>query len=313
MIAQVSLLIRQSSGVSGAEILVTQQVLFGGSWTQQKLRVLSKYLKAYRKIFDKNERARYFSVTYIDAFAGTGVIPRPEIQGSFAELIPTIEEAEEEFRKGSVRRALEVDPPFHRYLFIEKIRAKCDELFALQVEFPDRKIDVVNDDANSALLNWCRGLDTRRERAVVFLDPFGASVEWNVIEAIARTNAVDLWILFPYSAVNRMLTRDRKPSPSWSDKLTRIFGTGEWEEKFYQSEQMTSMLNPGEEVELVYKTAGRLSIIQFFAERLQTVFPEVARPGPLFNSKGLLFVLFFAASSKTGAKIANDLLRDIAQ
>jgi three-Cys-motif partner protein len=292
---------------------VTQQVLFGGGWTQQKLRVLSKYLKAYRKIFDKNERARYFSVSYVDAFAGTGVIPRPEIQGAFAELVPSMEQAEEEFRKGSVRRALEVEPPFHRYLFIEKSRTKCDELLTLRDEFPDRKIDVVNDDANAALLKWCVGLNTRQERAVVFLDPFGASVEWNVIEAIARTNAVDLWILFPYGAVNRMLTRDRKPSLSWSNKLTRIFGTGGWEEEFYQSEQMTSILNPDEEIELVHKTADRISIVHFFAERLRTVFPEVARPGLLFNSKGLLFVLFFAASSRTGAKIANDLLRDIAQ
>ena len=95
--------------------------------------------------------------------------------------------------------------------------------------------------------------------------------------------------------------------------MTRIFGTAGWEEEFYRSEQMTSILNPDEDIELVHKIADRSSIVKFFAERLHTVFPEVARPGPLFNSKGLLFVLFFAASSKTGAKIANDLLRDIAQ
>jgi len=39
----------------------------------------------------------------------------------------------------------------------------------------------------------------------VFLDPFGASVEYKVIEAIADTNAVDLWILFPYGTINRKL------------------------------------------------------------------------------------------------------------
>ena len=89
---------------------MTQQVMFGGSWTQQKLLILSKYLRAYRNIFEKNERARYFRVAY----AGTGVIPRPEIEGAFAELVPFLASAEEEFRKGSVRRALEVDPPFHQ-------------------------------------------------------------------------------------------------------------------------------------------------------------------------------------------------------
>jgi three-Cys-motif partner protein len=291
---------------------VTQQVIFGGNWTQQKLRILSKYLRAYRTIFAKNERALYFRVSYVDAFAGTGVIPRPEIEGSFAELIPSLASAEEEFRKGSVRRALEVDPPFHHYVFIERDRTKCEELLALRDEFPDKRIEVVNEDANVALLKWCHEMDTRRQRAVVFLDPFGASVEWNVIEAIAKTQAVDLWILFPYAAVNRMLTRDRKPSPSWSEKLNRIFGTGAWDKEFYSSSLFTPLLDPDQEIELVYKTADQNSVIQFFVERLRTVFAEVSKPGLLFNSKSLLFVLFFAASNKTGLKIANDLLREIA-
>jgi three-Cys-motif partner protein len=285
--------------------------MFGGNWTQQKLTVLSKYLSAYRKIFDKNERARYFRITYVDAFAGTGVIPRPEIGSAFAELIPALSEAEEEFRKGSVRRALEIDPPFHRYLFIEKDRAKCEELSAIRGEFPNRQINIVNDDANTALLDWCGNLDTGRERAVVFLDPFGASIEWTAMEAIARTQAVDLWILFPYGAINRMLTRDQRPSPSWSDKLTRIFGTKAWEECFYSSSFFASILDSDQEIELVHKKADQTVIIEFFTERLRTIFAEVAMPGRLFNSRGLLFVLFFAASNKTGAKIANDLIKKI--
>jgi len=291
---------------------VTQQQMFGGSWTQQKLLILSKYLRAYRKIFDKNPRAQYFQVAYVDAFAGTGVIPRAEIEGTFAELIPGLADAEEEFRKGSVRRALEVDPPFHNYVFIERDRVKCGELSSFQREFSNRRIEIVNEDANAALLKWCKEMDAKRQRAVVFLDPFGASVEWKVIESIARTKAVDLWILFPYGAVNRMLTRGRKPSPSWCEKLTRIFGTAEWEKKFYSSSTTISLLDPDQSIEFVYKTADSNSVIQFFAERLKEVFTEVAKPGLLFNSRSLLFVLFFAASNKTGVKIANDLLRDIA-
>ncbi len=290
---------------------MTQQVVFGGEWTQQKLQVLSKYLRAYRKIFEKNERARYFQTSYVDAFAGTGVIPRPEIEGTLAELLPPIAEAEAEFRKGSVRRALEVEPPFHRYIFIERDRIKCEELSSLQVEFPDRRIDVINGDANDALLKWCTEIDTKRERAVVFLDPFGASVEWRAIEAIASTRAVDLWILFPYSALNRMLTRDRRPSQSWCEKLTRVFGTAEWENQFYSSSSTPSLLFPDQQVESVYKKAGRDSVIRFFAQRLKTVFPEVPQPGPLFNSRSLLFVFFFAANNKIGAKIASDLLRKL--
>ena len=287
--------------------------MFGGFWTQQKLKILSKYLGAYRKIFEKNRQAQYFQVSYVDAFAGTGLVPRPDLEGTLLGLIPTLEKAEQEFRKGSVRRALEVKPPFHNYIFIEKDRDKCEELLALRAEFPVRNIRVINEDANASLLKWCRELNTQRERAVVFLDPFGASVDWSVVEAIAGARAVDLWILFPYGAVNRMLTRDRKPSPGWSEKVTRIFGTTAWEDEFYSSISMTSLLDSEEEIEFVQKTANQIEIVNFFVNRLKTAFSEVAEPGLLHNSKGLLFVLFFAAAHKTGAKIANDLLKDIAK
>ncbi len=183
--------------------------MFGGSWTQQKLQVLSKYLRAYRRIFVSNPRARFFEISYVDAFAGTGVIPRAEL--AFEELLPELAEMEEEFRKGSVRRALDVQPPFNHYIFIEKDAGKCEELRSLKSEFPASDIRIVNNDANTALIDWCAGMDARRERAVVFLDPFGASVEWKAIQAIAATKAVDLWILFPYGAINRMLIKGKTP------------------------------------------------------------------------------------------------------
>jgi three-Cys-motif partner protein len=295
---------------------VTQQEMFGGPWTQQKLQVLSKYLRAYRRIFERNERARFYKVSYVDAFAGTGVIPR-DTPGMFVDFFPELAEAEEEFRKGSVKRALEVEPPFDRYLFIEKDAGKCEELSAISGEFSDRDIEIVNDDANVALLKWCSELDTRRERAVVFLDPFGTSVEWNAIKAIARTKAVDLWVLFPYGAINRMLIKDRKPPKVWSDRLTRIFGTDEWEKAFYSSSFWQSILDPSQEVEQVRKTADRTQITEFFIERLRNEFVEVANPGFLYNSKGLLFVLLFAAGNekgaKAGVKIANSLMKDISE
>ena len=292
---------------------MTQQEMFGGSWTERKLQVLSKYLREYRRIFAKNQRAQFFRVAYVDAFAGTGVIPQAETEATLLDSISEVPEAAEEFRKGSVRRALEVDPPFHSYVFIEKDRAKCEELLALKDEFPGRDIDVIREDANTALLAWCRKMNSRCNRAVIFLDPFGAAVEWRVIEAIGRTKAVDLWILFPYGAVNRMLTRGRKPSASWSAKLTEIFGTSEWESAFYSSSLTPSILDPNSDIESVHKTANRTRVVEFFADRLRTVFPEVAQPGFLFNSKSLLFVLFFAASRKTGLPIANHLLQNIAK
>ncbi len=293
--------------------LVTQQEPFGGWWTQEKLKLLSDYLRGYRKIFDRNVRARFFEVSYVDAFAGTGVIPRA--QAEFESFFPDLEKLEEEFRKGSVKRALEIEPPFHHYVLIEKNRRKCEELGLLKKEFPDRQIDIINNDANVALLRWCERLNTDRERAVVFLDPFGASVEWKAIRALAATRAVDLWILFPYSAVNRLLTSKRKPPKPWADRLTSVFGTTSWEEKFYASTKWQNLLDPKKALEAVYKTADYKDITDFFTARLKGEFAAVAEPGFLRNSRSLLFVLFFAAGNPKGAdaglKIASHLLRKL--
>jgi three-Cys-motif partner protein len=293
---------------------MTQQTMFGGQWTQQKLEVLKEYLSAYTKIFVRNAKAQFFETNYVDAFAGTGEIPRPKLQGLFEDDLDLLR-AEEEFRKGSVTRALEVDPPFNHYVFIEKDSKKCGELRALAKDFPQRDIKVVNDDANTALSEWCRQLDTKHQRAVVFLDPFGASVEWRVIEAIAGTRAVDLWILFPYSAISRMLVNDRMPPKSWAQRLTRIFGNAEWEKEFYSTSSWKSLITD-EPVKRVYRTADQEQITKFFVTRLQKKFAAVANPGFLFNSKGsLLFVLLFAAGNEKGAnaglKIANHLLREL--
>lgn len=82
---------------------------------------------------------------------------------------PDLLKAEQKFRKGSVKRALEIEPSFHHYVFIEKDSGKCEELEALKKEFPNRDIRIVNEDANTALLNWCSELKPRRNGRLFFL------------------------------------------------------------------------------------------------------------------------------------------------
>lgn len=304
----------QAAGIR-KRIRVTYQTEFGGGWTQRKLEVLRKYLQAYTKIFKRNPRARFYSITYVDAFAGTGTLRRPAL-GALAKHLPELQENEKEFRKGSVTRALEVEPPFDKYVFIEKDTKKCGELASITAQFAGRrKVSVVNEDANRGLLRWCQNLDTGRERAVVFLDPFGASVKWEVIAALGRTRAVDLWVLFPYFAINRMLVRDRRPPKAWADRLTSVFGTEAWEHSFYSTASFRSLID-SQSIESVWKSADHRAITHFFVEQLRQEFVAVSNPFPMHNSNGaLLFILFFAAanehSAKTGLKIANDIIGKI--
>lgn len=283
----------------------TQQ-LFGGSWTQEKLERVSKYLQAYTTIFKKNPKAAYFEITYLDAFAGTGYMAIPDMPP--AMLIPEMLEGVEEYQKGSARRALEVEPSFDHYIFVEKDKKRFGELELLRKDFANRDILFVNEDANGYLTNWCKKLNTRKNRAVAFLDPFGTNVSWSTIEAIAETQAIDMWLLFPLFAVNRMLIRNQKPPESWAKRLTDLFGTPEWEQEFYVTRE--GLL---EGLELIEKVAPTRKISDFFVRRLRTIFPAVADPRVLLNSKGSpLFLLCFAAGNPKGAtpalKIANYLL-----
>ena len=240
------------------------------------------------------------------------MLPGSEL-GPLAEHIPELAEAAEEYRKGSVSRALEIEPPFDKYVFIEKDHEKCAQLTTLAAKFPGKNINVLNEDANNALLKWCGELDSKRERAVVFLDPFGASVEWNVISALGGTRAVDLWILFPFFAVNRMLIRNRKPPEAWATRLTKVFGTRDWESEFYSVAEWKSLLDPSQPIKQVYKTADQYKISEFFIKRLRHEFAGVSDPLALYNSTGsLLFLLYFAAanerSAETGMRIAKSII-----
>lgn len=106
---------------------MTYQTSFGGAWTQHKLEALKKYLQAYTKIFKRNPKARFYSISYVDAFAGTGTLRRPE-PGGLAELLPELQKNEEEFRKGSVRRGWKLSLPSTNICLSKKARRSAGNL-----------------------------------------------------------------------------------------------------------------------------------------------------------------------------------------
>lgn len=301
-----------ASEVSG----VTPEHRFGGAWTDEKLERVRKYLCAYTRIFTRNEQARFFQTTYVDAFAGTGHhVASAARSGEFA-LIPEVDADPEAraFKKGSAAIALEVHPEFDRYLFIETNAAKVADLEGLRANHADKssRIQILSDDANSALMRFAQDTDWLTNRAVVFLDPYGMSVEWSTIVALGRTKAIDLWVLFPLGqAVNRLLMRRQVPTGGWADALTRCFGTDEWKAEFYEPSAQMNLLGTTPGIE---KVATFESIATFFRRRLATCFSGVAENSlRLCNSRNSpLFLLCFAAAnekgSKTAIKIANNIL-----
>lgn len=279
---------------------------FGGNWTELKLASLRQYLTSYLKVM-KNQP---FRLTYIDAFAGTGY-RQPREKSTEQLTIPELEEAQE-YLDGSAKIALQLNPSFDDYIFIEQSEKRCKELEKLEFEYAELEISIMRDDANRFILDYCRK-SWAGHRAVMFLDPFGLEVNWETIKTIADTKAIDLWLLFPLSGVMRMLKNDGEISEAWKSKLNNFFGTQEWYETFYEKPQ--GQLNFLNMEPRISKKITYTDITTFFVKRLKSIFPEtgvVDPPLELKSSKGKpLFLLCFAAGNEKGAKIAVGIAKHI--
>lgn len=264
---------------------------YGGRWTRTKLSILEEYLSAYTTAL----KDRPFQLIYVDAFAGSGFwMPRSED--------PWDDPAE--FRKmwrGSAPIALAIDDkPFDRLLFIEKDEGRYKSLQQLRRDHVGRKIDVIRDDANIAIPRFCSALQ-HSDRAVVFLDPFATQVSWSTVKALANTKKVDCWILFPLSAISRMMPSKREPDLELTSHLDRVFGDQRWRGLYRKPDQI-----PLFDDEPLERSGGSNEIIALYWHNLDSVFEKVApTTRDLRNNSNVpLFTLFFAASNERGASIA---------
>lgn len=286
---------------------------FGGEWTEKKLQKVRMYLPRYMSIL-KNRP--WLHTQYIDAFAGTGYRSVREACPEEANLFDELEASDiEGYRAGSSRIALETKPPFDEYIFMEKDQAKCLELQKLKNSFPEieHRISKLNREANECLAELCvKVSDWEKKRAVLFLDPFGMQVDWKTVEAIGSTEAIDLWYLFPIGPVNRLLQKGGCTQPGFPERLDKIFGTHDWEDRFYHKSRALSLFDD----ENVVKDTDFDDIGNYILERLESVFAGVAKKRYILRNtkKSPLFMLCFAVGNKKAVhpalRIAEHLLKD---
>jgi three-Cys-motif partner protein len=283
---------------------------FGGSSTWEKLERVGRYLSAYQ-IALKNQS---FRKIYIDPFAGTGYwtpkVARDQLHLALSERI--------EIAKGSALRALEVEPPFDRYIFIEK---KPGNFSALQknisLKFPNllNRIEFINADANHALIHLCRSVDWNENRAVTFLDPFGMQVDRATLSAIAGTHSVDVWYLFPsHMGVARTVTHNPQVPPHFRKALDRIYGTTDWEDYFYRVSSQGLLFV--EDAPSVERVATLQRIESYTRLRLESIFKGgVAKKAvPMDRDGRNMYLLFFVvgnpkpAARELALRLANNIL-----
>ena len=269
---------------------------FGGEWTKEKLMILESYLDAYTTAL-KNKP---FRLIYIDAFAGTGKI-----------IINAKDPDKEEFIEGSSKIAIDIeDKPFDEYIFVETDPERCEKLEALKEANPIKRIQIKNEDANDFLQNLQK--NWKNNRGVLFLDPFATEVEWATIEKIASFNALDTWILFPTSAIARMLPRSKKPddiSAGLASSLTRIYGDESWR-GLYGRPVQTDMFDQEKEV----REGDPKELIEIYKGKLTELFEDrfLKESRELKNSRGgPLFEFMFCAGNPSGKVIAKRIAKHI--
>lgn len=295
---------------------------FGGKWSVKKLECVENYLDAYLTVMSNQDWAKLW---YIDAFSGDGYQRlRAEESG---EDNPALFDMERDYAsqllKGSAIRAIRLSQEreraglrsFENFVFLEFDDAKMHSLEAtIAEEYPDQlgKCQFILGDANTTLPRLLSELNWRCDRAVTFVDPCATQLKWNAIEAFKGTCS-DVWLLFPLSAILRMMPKESIPSGGLASSLDELFGSSSWRSVYQAHGHQQLRLFDSADLGW-YRESGIEKVIAFATERFQTVFPEVNGPAILRTEKNSpLFALYsmVANDSVKARKISRDISADL--
>lgn len=288
---------------------------FGGPWTEVKLDAITDYLAFFTGALRyKPRREKPFQLWYFDAFAGSGDRTATRQTGGVLEGTPL--NVADVTLDGSARRALQIDPPFKHYVFIEQDAKRAAALRQLAVEYPSRDTRFDTRDGNEVLCEiftsppWSQQPNGKGpHRGVVFLDPYGMSVDWTTLQTLANTGAIDVWYLFNLAAVVRQLANDFSAVDIHKQaKLDQIFGTPDWRTELYRQKIAPDLFHTTGTTTSTIRSASPRQIEAYAKSRLESLFPYVSDPLPLLMSgRTQLFSLF--CLSANSSPIAIDLVK----
>ena len=125
------------------------------------------------------------------------------------------------------------------------------------------------------------------------------SVRWDTLRFLARTGRADVWYLFPLHAALRQLSHDHAAlDPSKRAALNEIFGTLDWEDRFYEFRPTPTNLFDFADAATPSRVADPDKVERFAAERLRTIFGFVSEPIPILTQHKLCkFSLFLLSGN----------------
>ncbi len=257
-----------------------------GNWTEIKLEIIRKYASAYSRILSSKGMFRHI---YVDGFCGSG----EHVANVDGRTI-----------SGSPKIALEVDPPFKEYHFIDMNQEKVNHLKEVAGEQPN--VHYYIGDCNQILLErvFTRIKFEEFARGLCLLDPYGLQLDWAVVQAAGHSRAIEMFINFPTMDINRNVLWGNPSGVSEKnrERMTRFWGDLSWQQCAYQEEQTLFG------TELVKNKFQK--VVDGYRRRLKDVagFKYIPMPLPMRNSKGaIVYYLFFASCNEIANKIVNDI------
>lgn len=263
-----------------------------GIWYEVKLAIVKEYASAYARIMDAQRREKIPSLRwfYIDAYAGSG----HHVSKTSGNLVD-----------GSPLNALNTNPPFHEYHFIDTDKGRAAEL---RKEVGNRQdVFTYSDDCNTVLLRevFPRADYSQYKRALCLLDPYNIDLTWEVIETAGKSRSIELFMNFMIMDVNRNAMR-RNPDKSIASKvaqMTRLWGDESWKDEGY--DQVPTLWD-----ETVPLKVSNERFAEAFRQRLirKAGFKFVPTPMPMkTRSNSVIYYLYFASQKEAGMDIVNDI------
>jgi three-Cys-motif partner protein len=256
-----------------------------GYWSEIKLAILREYAAAYARVLKGK-----LKFDYVDGFAGAG----EHLSKTTGEHVP-----------GSPLLALNVQPRFHAYHFVDSDARKVENLRCL-VEKREG-VFLHCGDSNRVLVKEIlpRFEYTNYRRALCMLDPYGLTLDWSVVAEAGRLGTVDLLINFPLMDMNRNVLwhQPDRVSAEQAERMTRFWGDDTWRNVAYST--ATNLFGEPE------KQPNEV-IADAYRNRLMQVgkFKFVPLPLPMRNRKrAIVYYLFFGSQVEVAGKIARAIFK----
>src|SRR5580704_202842 len=262
-----------------------------GVWSEVKLDIIKEYAAAYTRIMHAQQRDRVPSLywIYVDAYAGPGY----HLSKASGELV-----------EGSPLVALNTNPPFNEYHFIDSDGVRANRLRELVRD--RRDVSIYSDDCNKILIEkvFPRADYKNYRRALCLLDPYNIDLRWEVIEAAGKSRSIEIFVNLMIMDINRNALR-RDPEKSIASKvaqLTRLWGDESWKEAGY--DKVPNLF------ESVSQKVSNERFAEAFRRRLQEKarFRFVPNPMPMRNKTGaVIYYLYFASQNAAGKNVVSDI------